>query len=247
VLVNGGATIKSMSAAFMADVERAWLKHGPKVLDVLAEKYSQAFFGGMVAMTKVIRWETGADAASFSRTLTPDQIMDKLEERVGPEGRKLFEKFIQVNVLQAKQQLEAQAQMGVAALGRIGRLHVRRAKGGDASVHPISARESRALRKLLREAPTSPLVFILERRAPLSAAGHQRMVARAGVAAKFTFLFHSHMLRHACGFKLANDGHDTHAIQAYLGHRSIMSTVRYTALTPNRFIGRSSTARQPSC
>jgi site-specific recombinase XerD len=50
-----------------------------------------------------------------------------------------------------------------------------------------------------------------------------------------TFLVHSHMLRHACGFKLANDGHDTRAIQAYLGHRSIMSTVRYTALTPNRF------------
>ena len=46
---------------------------------------------------------------------------------------------------------------------------------------------------------------------------------------------HSHMLRHACGFKLANDGHDTRTIQAYLGHRSIMSTVRYTALTPNRF------------
>ena len=112
--VNGGATIKSMSAAFMADVERAWRKHGPQVLDVLAEKYSQAFFGGMVAMTKVIRWETGADAASFSRTLTPDQIMDKLEERVGPEGRKLFEKFIrQASILQAKQQLEAQAQMGV--------------------------------------------------------------------------------------------------------------------------------------
>src|SRR5262249_46283263 len=107
--------------------------------------------------------------------------------------------------------------------------------GRDASVHPISARESRALRKLLREAATSPYVFISERDAPLSAAGYQRMVARAGVAAKFTFLVHSHMLRHACGFKLVNDGHDTRAIQAYLGHRSIMSTVRYTALTPNRF------------
>src|SRR6476661_6598706 len=102
---------------------------------------------------------------------------------------------------------------------KTGGLHVRRAKGGDASVHPISARESRALRKLLREAPTSPYVFISERRAPLSAALYQRMVARAGVAAKFTFPVHSHMLRHACGFKLANDGHDTRAIQAYLGHR----------------------------
>jgi integrase len=97
-----------------------------------------------------------------------------------------------------------------------GRLHVRRAKSGEASVHPISARESRALRKLLREAPTSPYVFISERRAPLSAGGYQRMVARAGVAAKFSFLVHSHMLRHACGFKLANDGHDTRAQPAPL-------------------------------
>ena len=67
-------------------------------------------------------------------------------------------------------------------------------------------------------------------RSRISAHGGQ-----GGVAAKFSFLVHSHMLRHACGFKLANDGHDTRAIQAYLGHRSIMSTVRYTALTPNRF------------
>jgi integrase len=65
--------------------------------------------------------------------------------------------------------------------------------------------------------------------------GRSMILTRAGVAAKFMFLVHSHMLRHACGFKLANDGHDTRAIQAYLGHRSIMSTVRYTALTPNRF------------
>jgi hypothetical protein len=93
-----------MSAGLMADVERAWRKHGPKVLDVLAEKYPQAFFAGMVAMTKVIRWETAADAASFSRTMTPDEIMNKLEERVGPEGRKLFEQFLRkVNKLQAQQ------------------------------------------------------------------------------------------------------------------------------------------------
>jgi type 1 fimbriae regulatory protein FimB/type 1 fimbriae regulatory protein FimE len=115
-----------------------------------------------------------------------------------------------------------------------GRLHVRRAKSGDASVHPISARESRALRKLLREAPTSPYASSrsVARHCPqpdISA----WLPGRAWLR-KFTCLVHSHMLRHACGFKLANDGHDTR-IQAYLGHRSIMSTVRYTALTPNRF------------
>ena len=80
-------------------------------------------------------------------------------------------------------------------------------------------------------------MFVSERLAPLSVAGYQRMVARAGAAAGFPFLVHSHMLRHSCGYKLANDGHDTRAIQHYLGHRSIASTVRYTALAPDRFKG----------
>jgi integrase len=120
------------------------------------------------------------------------------------------------------------------------KLHVRRGKGGQASVHPIGARELRALRRLQRETPEgvrTPYVFVSERLAPLSTAGYQRMVARAGEAADFPFLIHSHMLRHSCGYKLANDGHDTRAIQHYLGHRSIASTVRYTALAPDRFKG----------
>src|SRR6188472_2843927 len=71
----------------------------------------------------------------------------------------------------------------------------------------------------------------------LSGAGYQRMIARAGETAGFTFLIHSHMLRHSCGYKLANDGQDTRAIQHYLGHKSINSTVRYTALAPDRFKG----------
>ena len=119
-----------------------------------------------------------------------------------------------------------------------GRMHVRRAKGGATSVHPIGAKESRALRRLQREASiASPYVFVSERDVPLSVAGYQRMVARTGEAARFPFLVHSHMLRHSCGYKLANDGQDTRAIQHYLGHRSIASTVRYTALAPDRFKG----------
>jgi type 1 fimbriae regulatory protein FimB/type 1 fimbriae regulatory protein FimE len=123
-----------------------------------------------------------------------------------------------------------------------GKLHVRRAKGGTPSVHPIGARESRALRKLQRDmiaagTMTSPYIFVSERGSPLSVAGYQRMVARAGETARFSFLVHSHMLRHGCGYKLANDGQDTRAIQHYLGHRSIASTVRYTALAPDRFKG----------
>ena len=57
------------------------------------------------------------------------------------------------------------------------RLHVRRAKGGEAAVHPISGKELRALRRLQRESERGTYVFMSERGAPLSVAGYQRMVA----------------------------------------------------------------------
>jgi len=49
------------------------------------------------------------------------------------------------------------------------------------------------------------------------------------------FKAHPHMLRRACGYALANKGHDTRAIQDWLGHRSIQHTVRHTELSPTRF------------
>jgi site-specific recombinase XerD len=61
------------------------------------------------------------------------------------------------------------------------------------------------------------------------------MIERAAIVADLGIKAHSHMLRHACGYKLANDGHDTRAIQAYLVHRNIQNTTRYTALAPQRF------------
>jgi site-specific recombinase XerD len=60
---------------------------------------------------------------------------------------------------------------------------------------------------------------------------HREHVAQAGLP----FKIHPHMLRHACGFAVANKGHDTRALQAYLGHRNIQHTVRYTELSPTRF------------
>jgi integrase len=104
---------------------------------------------------------------------------------------------------------------------RTSKLHVRRSKGGQPSVHPIGGRELRALRRLQREGQPGLYVFVSERLAPLSVAGYQRMVARAGEAAGFPFQISSHVLRHSCGYKLANDGRDTRSIQHYLGHRSI--------------------------
>jgi site-specific recombinase XerD len=63
------------------------------------------------------------------------------------------------------------------------------------------------------------------------------MIERAGLEAKLGFKAHPDMLRHACGYALANGGHDTRALQAYLGHRNIQHTVQYTELSPTRFKG----------
>lgn len=117
-----------------------------------------------------------------------------------------------------------------------GLLYVSRLKHGVPSTHPLRGPELRALRRLRRDYPDSlSYVFTTERGGPLTDSGMRKIVARADEEAKLGFPAHPHMLRHACGFKLANKGHDTRAIQHYLGHRTIQHTVRYTELAPDRF------------
>ena len=114
-------------------------------------------------------------------------------------------------------------------------LHVGRVKNGEPSTHPVRGDELRSLRKLERDAPKSPFVFVTERGGPFTTASFNWMVKRAGQKARFPFQIHAHMLRHATGYRLARDGHDTRAIQDYLGHKNIQHTVRYTELSPTRF------------
>jgi len=117
-----------------------------------------------------------------------------------------------------------------------GHLHVRRVKNGTPSTHPMQGDELRALRQLAREWPGhGGFVFVSERGGPMSADGVRKMITRTGKGAELSFPVHPHMLRHACGFKLANDGHDTRALQLWLGHKNIQHTVRYTELSPARF------------
>ena len=85
-------------------------------------------------------------------------------------------------------------------------LHVRRVKSGTASTHPLRGDELRALRRLQRESETSPFVFVSERGTPFTTAGFARMIERAAETAGLTLKAHPHMLRHACGYALANKG-----------------------------------------
>jgi site-specific recombinase XerD len=91
------------------------------------------------------------------------------------------------------------------------------------------------LRWLQRDSPSPPLIFVSERGSPFTTAGFARMIERAAAFADLELKAHPPMLRHACGYALANKGHDTRAIQGWLGHRSITSTPVYAALAPNRF------------
>ena len=118
---------------------------------------------------------------------------------------------------------------------KAGLAHVSRLKNGTPSTQPIRGPELRALRELRREYPESPYLFLTERKGPMTPATVRKLIARAGELAKLPFPIHPHMLRHACGFKLASEGQDTRAIQQYLGHKNITHTVRYTELSPERF------------
>jgi integrase len=117
-----------------------------------------------------------------------------------------------------------------------GRFHVTRRKNGRPSVHLLRGSEIRALRRLQREqVPASIYVFTTERRGPMTPATFRKLLSNLGAAAGLPFPVHPHMLRHACGFALANGKHDTRAIQEWLGHRNIQHTTRYTELTTHRF------------
>ena len=118
-------------------------------------------------------------------------------------------------------------------------LHVARLKKGLSTTHPLRSDECRALRAWLAERermqPKGKALFVSERRGPLSRKTAWLAVRRYGEAAGLEVAAHPHMLRHACGFALADQGADTRLIQDYLGHRNIQHTVRYTATNPARF------------
>ncbi len=118
---------------------------------------------------------------------------------------------------------------------KTGLIHVSRLKNGIDSVHPVRGPELRALRRLKKDYPNTPYVFVSERGGPMTDSNVRKMVKRAGEEAGIGFPCHPHMLRHSAGYKLANDQQDTRAIQHYMGHRNIQHTVRYTELAPDRF------------
>ena len=118
-------------------------------------------------------------------------------------------------------------------------LHVARLKKGFSTTHPLRTDELRAIKAWLAErkrmAPDGDACFVSERRTPVNRRTAWVAIRRYGELAGLPLEAHPHMLRHACGYELANQGADTRLIQDYLGHRNIQHTVQYTASNPARF------------
>jgi type 1 fimbriae regulatory protein FimB len=120
-------------------------------------------------------------------------------------------------------------------------IHIRRLKRGKGGTQPLHTGEPRALKEWLSARSAmkpggTDVLFISEQRRPLSRSTVWLLVRKCAQAAGLAELaIHPHMLRHSTGYDLANRGADTRLIQAYLGHRNIQHTVRYTELAPHRF------------
>ena len=118
-------------------------------------------------------------------------------------------------------------------------LHITRLKHGFSTTYPLRGDELKAigawLRQRARMGPKCKTFFVSEQRKPLHRSTVNFALKAYNEVAALPFSAHPHMLRHACGFALADQGADTRLIQDYLGHRNIQHTVRYTAANPARF------------
>jgi integrase len=113
-------------------------------------------------------------------------------------------------------------------------VYIRRVKGSVDGTHKLTKEEVKLLGKM--EGERKGPVFLTERGGAFTTSTFGKIVARAGREANFPMLIHPHMLRHSCGYNLANNGRDIRLIQDWLGHKNIQNTVGYTALSADRFV-----------
>ncbi|MDC9613174.1 tyrosine-type DNA invertase, partial [Xenorhabdus khoisanae] len=122
-------------------------------------------------------------------------------------------------------------------------LSVNRLKNGFSTIHPMIPREIQLLRKWLtirkkyEKFGKSEWLFISRTGESLSRQQFYKIIRNTSIKAEIAICANPHMLRHSCGYALADNGVDTRLIQDYLGHRNIRHTVRYTASNAGRFDG----------
>lgn len=121
-------------------------------------------------------------------------------------------------------------------------IYVKRLKNGFSTIHPFDDSEQEVIenwitvRDSYSSSKESDLLFVTDRNSNLSRKQAWQIIKKCGISSNLKISPHPHMLRHACGYALANEGADTRLIQDYLGHRNIRHTVRYTQGNSERFL-----------
>ncbi|HAG3255080.1 TPA: tyrosine-type recombinase/integrase [Salmonella enterica] len=172
--------------------------------------------------------------------LTPHEVLQLLESVPGgphPERNHCLILMAFVHGLRASEVLRLRLS-DIDLRGR--QIYIARLKNSFSTVHPLIPREIRALRSWLAvrkniTGSDSDWLFISHRGLPLSRQQFYYILTAVSEKAGLTVCAHPHMLRHACGYALADNGADTRLIQDYLGHQNIRHTVRYTASNSARF------------
>lgn len=117
------------------------------------------------------------------------------------------------------------------------RVWVQRLKNSLSVEQPIAGDELRAIKRYLASRTDKlPWLFLSERGQPMTRQAVNYLVGIAGESAGLKNV-HPHMLRHSCGYYLANSGVDLRTMQDYLGHRDPKHTVHYTRVAGRRFEG----------
>jgi type 1 fimbriae regulatory protein FimB/type 1 fimbriae regulatory protein FimE len=214
--------------------------------------------GDFAPFVQLVQSPPTAEAITEAAT-TPDeagQITEKCKVSNATRRRHLFDHEVEAMIAAARRNRHGHRDATLILLGychgyRVcelvevkwsdidftqGRIYIRRRKHSDSTTHPLEKREAHALRVLQRTAQ-SPYVFESERGGPMNKRNAQHLIEQAGVAARLDIRVTAHMLRHGCGYKLANDGRTTRDIQGYLGHKNLNNVERYTRLAANRYDG----------
>lgn len=119
---------------------------------------------------------------------------------------------------------------------KTGRLIVNRLKSSLPTTHPIRPEVLRTLKRYLKNRDSSlRTLFINERGDQFDRSSINYLLKMLSKKAGLSFSVNPHMLRHGCGYALANMGHDTRLIQDFLGHKNIQHTVIYTRTSAKRF------------
>jgi hypothetical protein len=92
-IVNGGNTIRTLSARYISDLQDHWVKHGKKALDIYCEKFPDRYVENYAMLARVVRLETDVKH-SLATPKTVDEALAQLESKVGKDGRRKFEKFL---------------------------------------------------------------------------------------------------------------------------------------------------------